>query len=227
MLADLSPWGYLSANWSQVQGDLLQHVALTFIAVGIGFALALPMSLFAYRFPLTRGFLVVISGALYVIPSLALFTIIGGWTGLVPPGSYKTAEIALSGYTLLILMWNILAGLAAVPPEARESAIGMGYTRIGSLLRVELPLSIPYVFAGLRVATATVIGLVTVTALIGLGGLGQLATFGFTDNGYRAPIIDGLVLSIVLAAVCDLLWILIERLTVPWSRSTTQVGVSV
>jgi osmoprotectant transport system permease protein len=88
---------------------------------------------------------------------------------------------------------------------------------------VDLPIALPYVIAGLRVATATVIGLVSVTALIGLGGLGRLIVDGFTDNGYKAPIIDGLVLSILLAAVCDLAWVGVERLVVPWSRSSGRV----
>ena len=132
--------------------------------------------------------------------------------------SYPTAEIALVGYTLLILIWNTVAGLDAVPDDAREAAAAMGYSPRAALVRVDLPLALPYVFAGLRVATATVIGLVTVTALIGLGGLGQQITYGF-NIGYYTPIIVGLVLSVVLAAVCDLLLVGVQRLAVPWSRS--------
>ena len=117
--------------------------------------------------------------------------------------SYTTAEFALVGYTLLILIWNTLAGLDAVPDDAREAAGAMGYTPGRRSGEVELPLALPYIFAGLRVATSTVIGLVTVTALIGLGGLGQLITYGFNAD-YYTPIIVGLVLSVVLAAVADL-----------------------
>ncbi len=153
---------------------------------------------------------------MYIIPSLALFAILGPITGYV--ASYPTAEIALVGYTLLILIWNTVAGLDAVPDEAREAAVAMGYTPRAALVRVDLPLALPYVFAGLRVATATVIGLVTVTALIGLGGLGQQITYGF-NIGYYTPIIVGLVLSVVLAAVFDLILVGVQRLVVPWSRS--------
>lgn len=147
---------------------------------------------------------------------MALFAILGPITGYV--ASYPTAEIALVGYTLLILIWNTVAGLDAVPADAREAATAMGYSSTAALVRVDLPLALPYVFAGLRVAAATVIGLVTVTALIGLGGLGQQITYGF-NIGFYTPIIVGLVLSVLLAALCDLLLVGLQRLVVPWSRS--------
>ena len=124
------------------------------------------------------------ASALYIIPSLALFAILGPITGFV--ASYPTAEIALVGYTLLILIWNTVAGLDAVPADAREAATALGYSKTAALVRVDLPLALPYIFAGLRVATATVIGLVTVTALIGLGGLGQQITYGF-NIAYNTP----------------------------------------
>ena len=127
------------------------------------------------------------------------------------------------GYTLLILIWNTVAGLDAVPADAREAATALGYSRTAALVRVDLPLALPYIFAGLRVATATVIGLVTVTALIGLGGLGQQITYGF-NIAYNTPIIVGLVLSVALAAVADLLLVGAERLLVPWARSRQGAG---
>ena len=161
-----------------------------------------------------------IASALYIIPSLALFAILGPITGYV--ASYTTAEFALVGYTLLIVIWNTVAGLNAVPDDARQAARAMGYSPGAALVKVDFPLALPYVFAGLRVATSTVIGLVTVTALIGLGGLGQLITYGFNAQ-YYTPIIVGLVLSVVLAAVADLLLVLIERLALPWARSERQV----
>jgi osmoprotectant transport system permease protein len=132
--------------------------------------------------------------------------------------SYTTAEIALVGYTLLIMIWNTVAGLDAVPADTREAATALGYSQTAAMIRVDLPLALPFIFAGLRVATATVIGLVTVTALIGLGGLGQQITYGF-NIGYNTPIIVGLVLSIALAAVADLILVGAQRLAVPWSRN--------
>jgi osmoprotectant transport system permease protein len=224
LLGDLTPWSYLTQNWPMIQTDLVQHIVLTFVAVGLGLVISVPLAMLAWRFPLTRSTIVGVSASMYIIPSLALFAILGVWTGYEPPGSYRTAEVALVGYTLLILVWNTLAGLAAVPVDAREAATGVGYTRSATLWRVELPIAIPYVIAGLRVATATVIGLVTVTAFIGLGGLGALILYGFNTN-YAAPIIVGLVLSVLLAAACDLAWVAIGRLAVPWSRSTARVTV--
>jgi osmoprotectant transport system permease protein len=209
-------WSYVTGQWSQISSDLLQHISLSLLAVGIGLCLSIPLALVAWRYRVLRPPIFGFASTLYIIPSLALFAILGPITGYV--ASYPTAEIALVGYTLLILIWNTVAGLDAVPDDAREAATAMGYSRRAALVRVELPLALPYVFAGLRVATATVIGLVTVTALIGLGGLGQQITYGF-NIGYYTPIIVGLVLSVVLAAVCDLILVGLQRVLVPWSRS--------
>ena len=209
-------WSYITDNWAQIQGDLVQHIALTLLAVGIGTAIAIPLAMLAWRYRIVRAPIFGFASALYIIPSLALFAILGPITGFV--ASYKTAEIALVGYTLLILIWNTVAGLNAVPEDAREAATALGYSPTAALVRVDLPLALPYIFAGLRVATSTVIGLVTVTALIGLGGLGQQITYGF-NIGYNTPIIVGLVFSIALAAVADLLLVGVQRFVVPWTRS--------
>ncbi|HWE66591.1 MAG TPA: ABC transporter permease subunit [Acidimicrobiales bacterium] len=223
-LGQVIQWSFISQNWSEIQADLLQHIALTFIAVGVGLLISVPLAIVAWRYPITRGPLVGAASALYVIPSLALFVIVGAYTGLV--ASYRTAEIALVGYTLLVLIWNTLAGFAAVPAEAREAATALGYTRTATLVRVELPLALPYIFAGLRVATSTVIGLVSVTVLIGLGGLGQLITYGFNTQ-YYTPIIVALAFSILLAAICDLAWVGVERIAIPWSRSSRRAAAGV
>ena len=209
-------WSYITDNWAQIQGDLVQHIALTLLAVGIGTVIAIPLAVLAWRYRIVRAPIFGFASALYIIPSLALFAILGPITGFV--ASYKTAEIALVGYTLLILIWNTVAGLNAVPEDAREAATALGYSPTAALVRVDLPLALPYIFAGLRVATSTVIGLVTVTALIGLGGLGQQITYGF-NIGYNTPIIVGLVFSIALAAVADLILVGAQRLAVPWSRN--------
>jgi osmoprotectant transport system permease protein len=211
-------WSYVTDNWSQIQADLVQHIELSVIAVAIGTAISIPLAVLAWRYRIVRAPVFGIASTLYIIPSLALFAILGPITGFVPPASYVTAEVALVGYTLLIMIWNTVAGLDAVPDDARDAATGLGYTPMAALVRVDLPLALPYIFAGLRVAMSTVIGLVTVTALIGLGGLGQQITFGFSDNGYYTPIIVGLVFSIGLAAVADLLIVGIQRLAIPWSR---------
>jgi osmoprotectant transport system permease protein len=211
----LFQWSYVTGQWGAISSDLLQHISLSLIALGFGLVISQPLALAAWRFRILRTPVIGFASALYIIPSLALFAILGPITGFV--ASYPTAEVALVGYTLLILIWNTVAGLDAVPADAREAATALGYSTTRRLVRVDLPLALPYVFAGLRVAAATVIGLVTVTALIGLGGLGQQITYGF-NIGYYTPIIVGLVLSVLLAAVCDLLLVGLQRVVVPWSR---------
>jgi osmoprotectant transport system permease protein len=215
-------WSYVTNQWDQIQGDLVQHIELSLIAVAIGTAISIPLAALAWRYRIVRTPVFGVASALYIIPSLALFAILGPITGFV--ASYTTAEIALVGYTLLILIWNTVAGLDAVPADAREAATALGYSRLSALLHVDLPLALPYIFAGLRVATVTVIGLVTVTALIGLGGLGQQITYGF-NIAYNTPIIVGLVLSVALAAVADLLLVGAERLVVPWARTRRRAKV--
>jgi osmoprotectant transport system permease protein len=216
-------WSFVTQQWGMIGHDLFQHVILTLIAVGIGFAISLPVALVASKVVVVKRLALSFASGLYVVPSLALFVILGSWTGLET--SVLTAEIALVGYTLLILIRNTIAGLDAVPADARDAARALGYTPLEALLRVEFPLALPYIFAGLRVATATVIGLVSVTALIGLGGLGQLFIYGFNTD-YYTPIIVGLVLSVALAAVADALIVGSQRVLVPWGRSvrTRSVG---
>jgi osmoprotectant transport system permease protein len=210
-------WSYVTSQWSQIQSDLVQHIVLSVLAVAIGTAISIPLAVLAWRYRVVRVPVFGLASALYIIPSLSLFVLLLPYTGV---DTYTTAEIALVGYTLLILIWNTMAGLDTVPGDAREAATALGYSPLASLLRVDLPLALPYIFAGLRVAMATVIGLVTVTALIGLGGLGQQITYGFTI-GFNTPIIVGLVLSIALAAVADLLLVGAQKLAVPWARTRT------
>jgi osmoprotectant transport system permease protein len=209
-------WSYVSSQWSQIRDDIVQHIALSLLALAIGLAISVPLALLAWRYRVFRFPVFGVASALYIVPSLALFAILGPITGYV--ASYPTAEFALVGYTLLILIWNTVAGLDAVSDETRDAAKAMGYSPFSALVRVDLPLALPYVFAGLRIAAATVIGLVTVTALIGLGGLGQQITYGFNIDFYT-PIIVGLVLSVVLAAVVDLFIVGMQRLAIPWTRS--------
>jgi len=129
-----------------------------------------------------------------------------------------TAEIGLVGYTVLILARNILVGLEAVPADVIDAADGMGYRRTARLLRVELPLALPAIFAGVRIATVSTIGLITITAIIGLGGLGQLIFEGLIDD-FRTPLLMGTLLSILLALLADLTLAGVQRLAVPWARS--------
>ena len=136
------------------------------------------------------------------------------WTGL----SRTTALVPLVAYTLLILIRNIVAGLDGVPPEVREAAQGMGYRRLRQLFSVELPLALPAIVAGIRIATVTTIGLITVTALIGQGGLGQFMIDGF-QRDFRTPLTVGITLSVALAVIADLLLVGAQRLVSPWARA--------
>jgi osmoprotectant transport system permease protein len=189
-------------------------VELTAIAVGVGLLLAIPIGVFAWRYRGSRGPVLATAGAFYTVPSLALFALLVPWTGL----TVVTAEIGLVSYTLLILVRNIVVGLDGVPAEVRDAAAGMGYRPFRQLLRIELPLALPVIVAGLRIATVTTIGLVTVTALIGEGGLGQLLLDGL-QRDFRTPLVVGSVLSVGLAVVCDAALAIGQRALTPWSRA--------
>ncbi|MPZ74124.1 MAG: ABC transporter permease subunit [Nitriliruptorales bacterium] len=196
----------------------MQHIELTVLAVLIGFVIAAPMAIAAVRWrPLYKP-LLAFTGVLFTIPSLALFVLLIAFlnTGL----TRTTSLIGLVIYTLLILFRNTAVGLDGVDPEVREAAEAMGHTRRQQLLRVELPVALPVIIAGVRIATVTTIGLVTITALIGQGGLGQLFLLGFQRRNPTALLI-GFVLSVLLAVVADLALVALERGLTPWSRART------
>lgn len=198
-------------------GDVLQrlgeHVLLTALAVGLGLLVSLGLSLLIRRCGWLGAPVLWTAGVLYTIPSLALFAFLIPITGL----SILTAEIGLVSYTLLILVRSILAGLRSVPADVRETALGMGYTGRQLLWQVEYPLALPLIFAGLRVATVTTIGLVTVTALIGQGGFGFFILDGI-QRFFSTPLIVGSALSIALAVAADLGLVLLQRRLTPWTR---------
>ena len=209
--------GWVVDNLGRIGELLLEHIWLTALAVGIGLVISMALSLVIRSRPRLYGPIIGVTGTLYAVPSLALFALLTPITGL---GTVLTAEIALVSYTLLILTRNIVEGLRAVPADAIEAATGMGYTPAQRLLRVELPLALPVIIAGLRIATVTTIGLVTVTALIGIGGLGYLivtvgiyrASFGMTQA------LTGIVLAVSLAVLADLALLWLQRALTPWAR---------
>ncbi len=210
-------WDWVTSHGDDIYAATRQHVELTAIAVGIGLLLSFPLALVARRWRWLQSPILSVTGILYTIPSLALFAMLVPWTGL----SRTTSEIGLVSYTLLILVRNILVGLDGVPPDVRESAVGMGFSPGRQLLRIELPLAVPVILAGVRIATVTTIGLVTVTALIGQGGLGQLILDGLIRD-FRTPLVVGSVLSVVLAVFADALLAGVQRLLTPWtSRKAT------
>jgi osmoprotectant transport system permease protein len=214
LAAELIRWSWVGDHLDDIRDDLLQHVQLTVLAVLFGLLLAFPLALAAIRWPRLYGPILGFTGMLFTIPSLALFILLIPLTGL----SISTSLIGLTMYTLLILIRNIVEGLRGVDPDVREAAEAMGYTRTSQLFQVELPLALPVIIAGIRIATVTTIGLVTITALIGQGGLGQLFIDGFTLN-FATPIVVGIVLSALLAFTADLSLVGLQRQLTPWARS--------
>ncbi len=204
---------WIADNLGVIAGALVDHLVLTVLAVWCGLLISLTAALLIRRLGFLRGPVTATFGILYTIPSLALFAFLVPFTGL----TLVTAEIGLIGYTLLILTRNILAGLDGIPAEIRELADGMGYGRRQRLLAVDLPLALPVIFTGLRIATVTTVGLVMVTAVIGEGGLGQLMLRGF-NRQFPTMIYVGFVLIIVVALVLDVLLQIAERLLTPWAR---------
>lgn len=207
-------WDWIASHLDVIGLRLAEHVWLTFLAVSIGFAISFVLAIWANRDRRVYPPITVAAGIIYTIPSLALFALLIPFTGL----SVLTAEIALVGYTLLILVRNITVGLDGVPPDVREAAEGMGYGRWQRLWRVELPLAVPVIVAGLRVATVSTIGLMTVAAIIGQGGLGVFILEGL-NTFFATKVYLGAVLSVLLAAVADLLFLALQRRLTPWAAA--------
>ena len=192
---------------------LIEHLVLSFLAVVIGFVISFLLCLAIRRFTRLYDPITWVTGVLYTIPSLALFALLVPFTRL----TLLTAEIGLVSYTLLILIRNIIAGFRSVPPEVREAAVGVGYSSAGLLWRVELPLALGVIIGGVRVAAVTIIGLTTVTALIGQGGLGFLILEGI-QRFFPTLIIVGAVLSVAVAVVVDVALVALQRWATPWAN---------
>jgi osmoprotectant transport system permease protein len=207
-------WAWLGRNVDDLALRTLDHVVMTVLAIVIGSVISFGLALWIRRRRSLHGPILAVSGTLYAIPSLALFAILIPFTG---PQSLLAAEIALVSYTILILVRNFLAGFDGVPPDVIEAADGMGLTASQRLWRVELPIALPVIVAGLRIATVTVIGLVTVTALIGLGGLGYvIIELGYRRFNLTATIV-GTLGAILLAVLADRGFVLLQRVLTPWA----------
>jgi osmoprotectant transport system permease protein len=205
-------------NLGEIGRRLGEHIVMTVIAVVVGFVISFALALLVRRYHSLAGPVLAASGVLYTIPSLALFALVLPFTGL----SLISAEIALVSYTVLILVRNVLTGLDSVPPDVSEAAVGMGFTASQRLWRIELPIALPVIVAGLRIATVTTIGLVTITSLIGQGGLGYLIVTIGINRFFSTPIYVGAVLSVSLAIGADLALLRLQRALTPWAR--TQAG---
>jgi osmoprotectant transport system permease protein len=206
---------WVRAHWGDtLQPALVQHVELTLIAVGCGFAISLALALVGFRFRLLDAPLGILSDLLYTIPSLALFQLLVPITGL----TVTTVEIALVSYTLLILYRNIIEGLRGVPADVLEAARGMGLTRAQTLLRVELPLALPTIVAGLRIATVSTVSIATVAALVLPRGLGHPIFIALKQDLFKTEILAAGALAVALALSADALLALTQRLITPWNR---------
>ena len=203
--------------WTDYRPELvdatIEHLWITVVSVLAGFLIAVPLALLARRSSAIETIVVGGTTIVYTIPSLALFSLFLPFTGLSP----TTVIIGLALYSLTILVRNVLAGLRGVPEAVVESARGVGYSESRLLLRVELPLALPVIMAGLRVATVSTVALVTIGSIVSYGGLGNLLLLA-VGNQFRAQIFAASVLCVVLAVVLDLILVLTQRLLTPWTR---------
>ncbi|CAA9484190.1 MAG: hypothetical protein AVDCRST_MAG38-2215 [uncultured Solirubrobacteraceae bacterium] len=208
---------WIADNIDKYWTPLLEHVFLTFVSVAIGFAIAFGLALLAHRRRWLTGPIVGVTGALYTVPSVAAFFLLLPITGR----GNLTAIVALVAYTLLILFRNITTGLRNVPEDAREAARGMGLTERQTLWRVELPLAVPEILAGLRIALTTTVGLATLAFFAGGGGLGEQIYSEKAGTGgifFQSNVVVAGGLAILLAAVGDLIILGLQRWATPWRR---------
>ena len=211
---------YLQTSGGAVLAALQQHIVLALLPVLIGLAIALPLGYLAHRHRWLYLPLIGVGSTLYAVPSIALFVFLPVVLGtkILDP---VNIVVALSLYTLALLMRTVVDGLTSVPLTVTQAATAVGYRRLGLLLRVELPLAVPVILAGVRVATVSNVSLVSVGALLGVGGLGALFTDGL-QRDYLAPILVGIVLSLLLALVLDTFIVGVQRVLTPWVRAGEQ-----
>src|SRR3954468_14275677 len=210
-------WGWVKEHWGDTLGPALwQHVELTVIAVAIGFAIAFPLALLAHRFRRLEQPFGAFSALVYTVPSLALFQLLVPFTGI----TWTTVEVALVGYTLVILFPNIVTGLRAAPDDVLEAARGMGLTRLQVLMRVELPLAMPAIIAVLRIAVVSTVAIATIAATLLPDGLGYPIFLALKEpTPFKTEIYSAGVLAVALAISADLLLVALRRATVPWSKA--------
>jgi osmoprotectant transport system permease protein len=211
-------WRYLETNLDDVLTALVQHIWLALLPVAIAFVLALPLGALVHRYVPARHIALTAGSVIYTIPSLALLLLLPGilGTSVLDP---INVVIALTLYSLALLVRTTADGLDAVDTTVLQAATAMGYRPVRRWFTVQLPLAMPVVLTGLRVATVANVSMVSIAALIGIGGLGQLFTRGFQLGFYLPPIIIGLVLSVALAVIADVLIVVLQRGLTPWARA--------
>jgi osmoprotectant transport system permease protein len=214
-------WDWVARNATDdIAEAFFQHLALSFTPIVIGLAIALPLGLACVRWRWLYPPMLSATSILYALPAIALFIVLIAFTGL----TYTTVVIPLSLYTLSVLLPSVVDGLKAVPDNVRQAATAMGFRPLRRMVMVELPIAVPVVIAGLRVATVSNISLVSVGALIGIGGFGQLFTDGFSRD-FPTPIVVGVVLTVALALVADLILLAVQWLLRPRVLAAVIEGV--
>jgi osmoprotectant transport system permease protein len=207
-------WEWVVEEWDQIWDAIVEHVTLTAMAMALGLVVSSILAAIALRFRWTMTPITATTSLIYTLPSVALFALLAPVFGNL---SRWTAVLPLAGYTLLVLVTNIVAGFQAVPGAVRDSADGMGMSPLRRIWSVDLPLAMPYIVTGIRIATVSTVGLVTVAAIIGQGGLGRLILNGLR-RAFWTPMTVGASLSIVLALVLDAVILVIGLWLTPWQR---------
>lgn len=208
-------WDYIHPRLGAIEHALYQHIELSALALGLALIVAALLSGLAALVPWSKSPILAVLGIIYTIPSLALFVLLQPFFGITHA---TPVVIALVGYAQLLLVRNVLVGLEEVPQESIEAGRGLGYGPMQLLLRVQLPLALPAIMAGLRITTVSTIALLTVGGVIEQGGLGQLMYDGFQDSR-NAIVLVAVVLIVLLALVADALLLVVQRLVTPWERA--------
>jgi osmoprotectant transport system permease protein len=203
---------WIADNVDRYVDPFLQHVLLTVVAMAIGFAISFTLALIAHRRRWLINPVTQVTGVLYTIPSIAAFFLLLPISGR----GFLTATIALVSYVLLIIFRNVLTGLDNVPADIKDAGRGMGLTDRQLLWRVEVPLALPEIMAGLRIAATTTVGLATLAFFAGAGGLGEQI---FADITFKSNVVAAGLLAVLLAAILDGLILLVQRTITPWTRA--------
>jgi osmoprotectant transport system permease protein len=207
-------WSYVQDYWPELVAAGREHILLTVSSVVLAIAVAIPLAMVIRRIPGLGGPILGLSGVLYTIPSLALISLLWPVFGLSP----WTVIVALAVYGLLVVLRNIVVGLQEVPDDVLDAADGMGLTDRQVLTRVSLPLALPTILAGIRIATVSTVGMVTIGALVGYGGFGTLILSGFQNNFWHAQILTATLCCVLLAVFFEVLLLILEKVVAPWTR---------
>ncbi|TCC55907.1 ABC transporter permease subunit [Kribbella pittospori] len=212
---------WIADNWSLIWEQLREHLYLALVPMVLGLIISIPIGYIATRYSWLANPLVALGGVLYSLPSIALFIVLPALIG-TKVLSAANIIIALTIYAVSLLIRNVIDGLRSVPEDVLQAAVSVGYGTLRRVLTIDLPIAVPVIITGVRVVTVANISMVSVGAIIGIGGLGELFTLGFQQD-FLTPIIVGVVLSLLLALLCDVLLVGLQRVLTPWARATAPI----